>query len=138
MNVLRGRIVSSAFRPPGEEKRHLLDFVDEAQVDRMRDTLKENIQALQVIIILAFSCALLPIALYSLGGLRCDRSEVSCMRLILTNSISSRQHSSLSIKTFFSSKPTYVPSKISYRPLLRPYHPLSRRAARRFYICYHP
>ncbi|KAH8167985.1 hypothetical protein CIB48_g212 [Xylaria polymorpha] len=33
--------------PPGEEKRSLLDFVDEAQVDRMRETLKENIQALQ-------------------------------------------------------------------------------------------
>ncbi|KAI0182564.1 kinase activator [Xylaria flabelliformis] len=47
MNVLRGRAVNSAFRPPGEEKRNLLDFVDEAQVDRMRDTLKENIQALQ-------------------------------------------------------------------------------------------
>ncbi|KAI1199992.1 kinase activator [Nemania serpens] len=47
MGVLRGRIVSSAFRPPGEEKRSLLDFVDEAQVDTMRETLKENIQALQ-------------------------------------------------------------------------------------------
>ncbi|KAJ8125956.1 hypothetical protein O1611_g7682 [Lasiodiplodia mahajangana] len=31
MNILRGRIVSSAFRPSGEEKRNLLDFVDEAQ-----------------------------------------------------------------------------------------------------------
>ncbi|KAI1367749.1 kinase activator [Xylaria arbuscula] len=47
MNVLRGRGVDSAFRPPGEEKRSLLDFVDEAQVDRMREALKENIQALQ-------------------------------------------------------------------------------------------
>ncbi|KAI3343767.1 autophagy-related protein 17 [Ustulina deusta] len=47
MNVLRGRGVNSAFRPPGEEKRSLLDFVDEAQVDRMRESLKENIQALQ-------------------------------------------------------------------------------------------
>lgn len=52
MGVLRGRIVSSAFRPPGEEKRSLLDFVDEAQVDTMRETLKENIQALQVIVTL--------------------------------------------------------------------------------------
>ncbi|KAF2969612.1 hypothetical protein GQX73_g4027 [Xylaria multiplex] len=50
MSVLRGRGVNSAFRPPGEEKRSLLDFVDEAQVDRMREALKENIQALQVII----------------------------------------------------------------------------------------
>ncbi|KAI1125058.1 kinase activator [Nemania abortiva] len=47
MNVLRGRIVSSAFRPAGEGKRNLLDFVDEAQVHGMRETLKENIQALQ-------------------------------------------------------------------------------------------
>ncbi|KAI8628754.1 kinase activator [Xylariaceae sp. FL1651] len=47
MNVLRGRFVDSAFRPPGEEKRNLLDFVDEAQVHSMRDALKENIQALQ-------------------------------------------------------------------------------------------
>ncbi|KAI0526410.1 kinase activator [Xylaria bambusicola] len=47
MNVLRDRGVDSAFRPAGEEKRSLLDFVDEAQVDRMREALKENIQALQ-------------------------------------------------------------------------------------------
>ncbi|KAI3337222.1 kinase activator [Xylariaceae sp. AK1471] len=47
MNVLRGRAVNSSFRPPGEEKRSLLDFVDEAQVDGMREALKENIQALQ-------------------------------------------------------------------------------------------
>ncbi|RWA05627.1 hypothetical protein EKO27_g9477 [Xylaria grammica] len=47
IGVLRGRGVNSAFRPPGEEKRSLLDFVDEAQVDRMREGLKENIQALQ-------------------------------------------------------------------------------------------
>lgn len=48
MNVLRDRIVDSSFRPNGEEKKNLLDFVDEAQVDRMRDALKENIQSLQV------------------------------------------------------------------------------------------
>ncbi|KAI2642728.1 kinase activator [Xylaria nigripes] len=47
INVLRDRAVNSAFRPPGEEKRSLLDFVDEAQVDRMREALKENIQVLQ-------------------------------------------------------------------------------------------
>ncbi|TGJ81212.1 hypothetical protein E0Z10_g7552 [Xylaria hypoxylon] len=51
MSVLRGRGVNSAFRPPGEEKRSLLDFVEEAQVDRMREVLKENIQALQVIVV---------------------------------------------------------------------------------------
>ncbi|KAJ2990294.1 hypothetical protein NUW58_g3022 [Xylaria curta] len=47
MSVLRGRPVNSAFRPPGEEKRSLLDFVDEAQVDGMIEGLKDNIQALQ-------------------------------------------------------------------------------------------
>ncbi|KXJ97626.1 kinase activator [Microdochium bolleyi] len=47
MSVLRKRIVDKAFRPPGEEPRDLLDFVDEAQVDAMRDALKENIAALQ-------------------------------------------------------------------------------------------
>ncbi|KAI0015924.1 kinase activator [Xylariomycetidae sp. FL0641] len=47
MKVLRGRHVERAFRPAGEEKRNLLDFVDEQQVDTMRNALKENIQALQ-------------------------------------------------------------------------------------------
>ncbi|KAI1812058.1 kinase activator [Poronia punctata] len=47
MNVLRDRAVHSGFRPPGEEKRSLLDFVDEAQVNGLREALKENIQALQ-------------------------------------------------------------------------------------------
>lgn len=48
MNVLRGRIVESAFRPDGEEKKNLLDFVDEGQVNSLRDTLKENLGTLQV------------------------------------------------------------------------------------------
>lgn len=48
MIVLRGRAVESAFRPKGEEKRDLLDFVDVVQVDTMRNALKENIVALQV------------------------------------------------------------------------------------------
>lgn len=48
MNVLRDRIVDGAFRPSGEEKKNLLDFIDESQVDTMRDSLKDNIQALQV------------------------------------------------------------------------------------------
>ncbi|RYP44843.1 hypothetical protein DL768_008742 [Monosporascus sp. mg162] len=47
INVLRGRTVESAFRPDGEEKKNLLDFVDEVQVHTMRDALKENIAALQ-------------------------------------------------------------------------------------------
>ncbi|KAL7626520.1 hypothetical protein AAE478_003292 [Parahypoxylon ruwenzoriense] len=47
MNVLRDRTVDSTFRPRGEERKNLLDFVDELQVDAMRDALKENIQALQ-------------------------------------------------------------------------------------------
>ncbi|KAI1434392.1 kinase activator [Xylaria sp. CBS 124048] len=47
MGILRHQIVNESFRPSGEEKRNLLDFVDEAQVDRMREALKENIQVLQ-------------------------------------------------------------------------------------------
>ncbi|KAI1384767.1 autophagy-related protein 17 [Hypoxylon trugodes] len=47
MNTLRSQIVDSAFRPTGESKKNLLDFVDESQVDGIRDALKENIQALQ-------------------------------------------------------------------------------------------
>ncbi|KAI1454015.1 autophagy-related protein 17 [Annulohypoxylon moriforme] len=47
MKILRDRTVDSTFRPKGEEKKSLLDFVDESQVDAMRDALKENIQSLQ-------------------------------------------------------------------------------------------
>ncbi|KAI0480956.1 kinase activator [Xylariaceae sp. FL0804] len=47
MDVLRGRVVERAFRPDGEPERSLLDFVDELQVETMRNALKENIQALQ-------------------------------------------------------------------------------------------
>ncbi|KAI1634779.1 kinase activator [Biscogniauxia mediterranea] len=47
MDILRGRMVESSFRPAGEERRSLLDFVDELQVDTMRNALKENIQILQ-------------------------------------------------------------------------------------------
>ncbi|KAI0129060.1 autophagy-related protein 17 [Xylariales sp. AK1849] len=47
MNILRERTVESAFRPQGEEKRSLLDFVDVEQVETMRNILKENIGALQ-------------------------------------------------------------------------------------------
>ncbi|KAF3020321.1 autophagy protein 17 [Neopestalotiopsis sp. 37M] len=47
MDVLRDRIVESAFRPKGEERRNLLDFVDVAQVETMTSTLKDNIVALQ-------------------------------------------------------------------------------------------
>jgi autophagy-related protein 17 len=48
MNILTDLTVESAFRPKGEEKRNLLDFVDVAQVDTMRNALKDNIAALQV------------------------------------------------------------------------------------------
>ncbi|KAI0835692.1 autophagy-related protein 17 [Hypoxylon sp. FL0890] len=47
MNVLRNRIVDSTFRPEGEKEKNLMDFVDESQVDAIRNALKENIQALQ-------------------------------------------------------------------------------------------
>ncbi|OTB01351.1 hypothetical protein M426DRAFT_323501 [Hypoxylon sp. CI-4A] len=47
MNVLRDRVVDSTFRPKGEGKKNLLDFIDESQVNGLRDSLKENIHALQ-------------------------------------------------------------------------------------------
>lgn len=56
MRVLQDRTVDSTFRPRGEEKKSLLDFVEESQVDVMREALKENIQALQVRSIPAQNC----------------------------------------------------------------------------------
>ncbi|KAI0122502.1 autophagy-related protein 17 [Daldinia grandis] len=47
MKILRDRVVDSSFRPPGEGKKNLLDFIDESQVERISDALKENIQSLQ-------------------------------------------------------------------------------------------
>ncbi|KAI1376868.1 autophagy-related protein 17 [Hypoxylon crocopeplum] len=47
MTILRDRTVDSAFRPSGEEKKNLLDFIDESRVDAIRDALKENIQSMQ-------------------------------------------------------------------------------------------
>ncbi|KAI0377135.1 autophagy-related protein 17 [Hypomontagnella monticulosa] len=47
MDALRARVVDSAFRPNGEGKKNLMDFVDESHVNTIRDALKVNIQALQ-------------------------------------------------------------------------------------------
>ncbi|KAJ2899828.1 kinase activator [Zalerion maritima] len=49
MNVLRGTIIESAFRPQGEEPKNLMDFVDEKSVHGMRESLKESIGELQAI-----------------------------------------------------------------------------------------
>lgn len=48
MGMLRDTTVDPVFRPEGEEPKNLLDFVDENQVDGMRDALKANIGQLQV------------------------------------------------------------------------------------------
>lgn len=48
MDMLRGTGVRSILRPKGEEKKNLLDFVDEASVHGMRDAMKKSIQELQV------------------------------------------------------------------------------------------
>ena len=48
MGVLRSRMVECAFRPPGEARKSLLDFLDVDQVETVRNSLKENIGALQV------------------------------------------------------------------------------------------
>ncbi|KAI1469278.1 autophagy-related protein 17 [Daldinia caldariorum] len=49
INLLRDRTVDSTFRPAGEGKKNLLDFIDEARVEGINDALKENIQSLQTI-----------------------------------------------------------------------------------------
>jgi len=49
MEMLRGTSVQSVFRPKGEERRNLLDFVDETSVHGMRDAMKKSIQDLQTI-----------------------------------------------------------------------------------------
>lgn len=48
MDVLRSRMVEGAFRPLGEARKSLLDFLDVDQVETVRNSLKENIGALQV------------------------------------------------------------------------------------------
>lgn len=48
MDMLRSTTVDPVFRPPGEEPKNLLDFVDENQVHGMREALKESIAELQV------------------------------------------------------------------------------------------
>ena len=44
MDNLRSTIVEASFRPENEEPRSLLDFVDEQDVETMRDKLKESIR----------------------------------------------------------------------------------------------
>lgn len=48
MDMLRGTGVQSVLRPKGEERRNLLDFVDESSVHAMRDAMKKSIEELQV------------------------------------------------------------------------------------------
>jgi autophagy-related protein 17 len=48
MTMLRQTPVEALFRPAGEERKSLMDFVDEKSVDRMREALKESIAELQV------------------------------------------------------------------------------------------
>lgn len=49
MDVLRSTMVEAAFRPAAEESRSLLDFVDEQDVETMRDALKESIRQSRVL-----------------------------------------------------------------------------------------
>lgn len=48
MEMLRETGVESVFRPQGEERRSLLDFIDEGGVDGVREAMKQSIQELQV------------------------------------------------------------------------------------------
>uniref|UniRef100_A0A8H7TS23 Autophagy-related protein 17 n=1 Tax=Bionectria ochroleuca TaxID=29856 RepID=A0A8H7TS23_BIOOC len=47
MSVLRAKKVQSSLRPPGEEPKTLLDFVDEESVHKLRDAMKKSIEELQ-------------------------------------------------------------------------------------------
>ncbi|CAK7224063.1 hypothetical protein SBRCBS47491_005421 [Sporothrix bragantina] len=47
MEILRATTVAAVFRPAGEEPRSLLDFVDEAGVEALRDAIKQSIAELQ-------------------------------------------------------------------------------------------
>lgn len=46
--MLKGTVVDPVFRPAGEEQKTLMDFVDEGDVEGLRDGLKESIKELQV------------------------------------------------------------------------------------------
>ena len=48
MEMLRTTEVQGDLRPKGEERKNLLDFVDEASVHGMRDAMKQSIEQLQV------------------------------------------------------------------------------------------
>jgi len=48
INMLRGTIVDRVFRPDGEGKKNLMDFVDEKSVDTLVNALKESVIELQV------------------------------------------------------------------------------------------
>ncbi|KAM0400498.1 hypothetical protein HYE67_007787 [Fusarium culmorum] len=49
MEMLRDTSVEGVFRPDGEERRSLLDFIDEGGVHGVREAMKKSIQELQVI-----------------------------------------------------------------------------------------
>lgn len=48
MEMLRDTSVEGVFRPDGEERRSLLDFIDEGGVHGVREAMKKSIQELQV------------------------------------------------------------------------------------------
>lgn len=52
MDKLRATIVEAPFRPEGDEPRSLLDFVDEQDVETVRDKLKNLIRESNVGILL--------------------------------------------------------------------------------------
>jgi autophagy-related protein 17 len=56
MRMLRETRVEPVFRPPGEEAKCLMDFVDENSVEGMRDALKGSIAELQVSADACHSC----------------------------------------------------------------------------------
>lgn len=47
MSMLREKVVERVFRPEGEERKSLIDFVDDKAVDKLRNALKDSIAELQ-------------------------------------------------------------------------------------------
>jgi autophagy-related protein 17 len=82
MEMLRETGVEGVFRPEGEERRSLLDFIDEGGVHGVREAMKKSIQELQV-----------------------SRPNEAIANYPLTQS---RSFSSLSTATYSASTPTFA------------------------------
>lgn len=111
MRMLRATRVEPVFRPPGEEEKCLMDFVDENSVDGMRQALKASIAELQVSVATSSVSAHKPQNRYSkfvLSGV-CRLPKPPSMAI-----------SSASTTTCASSTRSCPPSRRPIRPRRRP------------------